>query len=97
MFSKLFNKKKPPVAFMPPKYAMFNVDVFNQWFNDPDNRAVYANSGIFLRLDKLSESHIIDYLLKCHNVEASNFDLHQDIFDFEYKIRQNWLNKINHD
>jgi hypothetical protein len=41
----------------------FNVDNFNKWFNDPNNKAVYANTGIFLRLDKLSESHK-DYLEK---------------------------------
>jgi hypothetical protein len=31
-------------------------------------KAVYANTGIFLRLDKLSESHIKDYLEKCYSI-----------------------------
>ena len=39
---------------VPPEYIVFNVSNFNQWFQDPNNNAVYANRGIYLRIDKLS-------------------------------------------
>lgn len=47
---------------MPSEDIIFDVKNFNKWFNDPENNSTYANSGIFLRLDKLSEDHIDDYL-----------------------------------
>jgi hypothetical protein len=94
MFDKFFKKEKP--VFVPKKYVMFNVDTFNQWFNDKDNGAVYAHEGIFLRLDKLSKSHITDYLLKCHNIVGNPYELYfNDIELFYEEIRKDWLEKLN--
>jgi hypothetical protein len=84
-------KKKP--TFVPKKYVIFNVDTFNTWFNDKANNAVYANPGIFLRLDKLSISHIEDYLVKCHGLTLSDWDISEDINLFYEKIRKDWLKK----
>lgn len=95
MLSKLFSKKEKPVKFIVPKYVLFNVDTFNTWFNDKNNNAVYANPGIFLRLDKLSESHIGDYLLKCHNINSLDHDFHEEIKNFYYEIKKDWMDKIN--
>jgi hypothetical protein len=93
MFNFLFKKKDP--EFIPKRYVLFNVDTFNTWFNDKDNDAVYANSGIFLRLDKLSESHIKDYLIKCHGISLGEWDFGNDITNFYYEVRKDWLDKIN--
>ena len=80
------------------KYVLFNVDIFNKWFCDKENHAVYAHEGIFLRLDKLGKDQIVDYLLKCHNVELSdNEDISNEINDFYEEIRKDWLNKLNNE
>lgn len=70
---------------------MFNVDNFNQWFCDKNNNAVYANEGIFLRLDKLSLSQIDDYLLKVFNVTKIDYD---KLLDFYEAIKNDWKQKI---
>ena len=84
---------------IPLEEIIFNVDNFNIWFNHKDNGAEYANPGIFLRTDKLSESHITDYLLKCYDIENPTFlfskPAHQMIYDFEKDIRKDWLSKLN--
>ena len=72
---KIFTKEviKP---FPVPEFIVLNVDNFNTWFKAKDNNAVYANEGIFLRLDKLSVSHVTDYMEKCYGIkpeEASVF------------------------
>ena len=71
---------------------VFNVDNFNEWFNDPNNNAVYAHSGIFLRLDKLSESHIRDYIKNRFDIKEPDYD---KIYEFYYKIRDDWRTKLN--
>jgi hypothetical protein len=65
---RLFEVKKKEARIEYDEYVVFNVDNFNKWFNDLIIKAVYANTGIFLRLDKLSESHIKDYLEKCYSI-----------------------------
>lgn len=92
MFKSIFKKK---ATFVPRKYVLFNVETFNTWFNSRDNEAVYAHSGIFLRLDKLSESHIKDYLIKCHGLVLSDWDIHEDISNFYEEIRKDWLKKLD--
>lgn len=92
MFKSIFKKKE---TFVPRKYVLFNVETFNTWFNDKYNDAVYANSGIFLRVDKLSESQIKDYLIKCHGLELSNWDIEEDIRNFYEEIRKDWLKKLD--
>lgn len=92
MFRNIFKKK---ATFVPRKYVLFNVETFNTWFNDKYNDAVYAHSGIFLRVDKLSESQIKDYLIKCHGLELSNWDIEEDIRNFYEEIRKDWLKKLD--
>jgi hypothetical protein len=97
MFINLFRKKSEfKEVFKPKGYVLFNVDTFNAWFNDKDNNAVYANPGIFLRLDKLSISHIQDYLIKCHGLNLTDYDFDEEIRNFYDEIRADWFNKINY-
>jgi hypothetical protein len=91
-FLDFFKKEKINVE-IPSEDVIFNVDNFNKWFNDANNNAVYANPGIFLRLDKLSESHILDYMLKCYGIE--NEGHWNNIHNFYEEIRKDWMNKIN--
>ena len=95
MFNIFFGKKQKNTKFVPPNYILFNVDTFNTWFNDKNNNAVYAHSGIFLRLDKLSQSHIEDYLVKCYNLSIFDLNMHEDIVKFHDEIRKDWLKKTN--
>jgi hypothetical protein len=86
---------------IPLQEIIFNVDNFNIWFNHKDNGAQYAHPGIFLRVDKLSESHITDYLLKCYDVENPDFlfskPANEMISEFQKEIRKDWFKKIGND
>ena len=90
-----FFKKK----VIPSEDVVFNVDNFNKWFNDPNNNAVYANPGILLRTDKLSESQILDYIEKFWGKDTFNVysksDKHYLIYAFYTQILYNWRNKLN--
>ncbi len=98
-----FFKKKEKVTEpieIPSEDVIFNVDNFNKWFNDPNNNAVYAHTGIFLRLDKLSDSHITDYMEKCYGIkDGETFLWSQPLFkmisEFIDRIREDWRNKLN--
>jgi hypothetical protein len=99
-FLDLFRNKEKEVKKEYDEDVVFNVDNFNKWFNDPNNKAVYANPGIFLRLDKLSESHIKDYLEKSHGIfDSDDFKWSVKINILIYKlyneVRKDWRNKIN--
>lgn len=99
-FLDFFKRKKETSVEIPSEDVVFNVDNFNNWFNDPNNNAVYANPGIFLRLDKLSESHVSDYILKCYGIENSGAFLwskptHEMIREFTDKIREDWRIKLS--
>jgi len=89
-----FFKKRNNSKFTPKKYVIFNIDTFNIWFNDKDNQAEYSHSGIYLRLDKLSESQIEDYLVKCHGLNIGECDLIEDISNFKEEIRKDWFKKL---
>jgi len=67
---RIFSREKEVSVkpFIPIEEIVFNVDNFNLWFCSDFNNAIYANKGIFGRVDKLSESHIEDYLIKCYNI-----------------------------
>lgn len=82
---------------IPLEEIIFNVDNFNIWFCHKDNGAEYAHLGIFLRTDKLSESHIEDYLLKCYGIETEVFSkpTHEMILNFMKDIRVDWIIKTN--
>lgn len=64
---KFFTKEiiKP---FLVPEHIILNVENFNNWFNDKNNNAVYAHPGIFLRVDKLCQASVLDYLEKCYGL-----------------------------
>jgi hypothetical protein len=73
---------------------LFDVNNFNKWFNDPNNNSTYSHSGIFLRLDKLSQSMIEEYI----NSHENDTDRHFDetlLITFMDDIRKDWLKKIN--
>lgn len=94
----LFKRKEVIKPFLVPEYIVFSVDNFNKWFNDDNNNAVYANKGIFLRLDKLSESHITDYIDKCYGLSGGflwSKPTHEMIYMFYEEIRKNWQGLIN--
>ena len=91
MFDRFFKKK---VKFIPKRYVIFNVDTFNVWFNSGDNESGYVNSGIFLRLDKLSESMIEDYLTQCHGLNLSEWNIGLEIINFQSEIKKDWLKKL---
>lgn len=94
-----FSKEKPEVKKeIPNEDVIFNVDNFNEWFCDPNNNAVYANKGIFLRVDKLSDAQVIDYLEKKYGIENGGPFLWSKptwsmISDFIKDIRKDWMDK----
>ncbi len=90
LLSSILSKRVTKVK--PIDSIVYNVQNFNLWFCDPNNNAVYANKGIFLRLDKLSQSHITDYLQKSYGITDTNY---QKLYDFEQSIRKNWYDKLN--
>ncbi len=78
--------------------AIFSVDTFNEWFNDPENGAVYANSGIFLRIDKLSMGQIEDYMDKRWGIDNKsslydNSSLYLLMLQFKEDIAIDWRKK----
>lgn len=77
-------------SFPVPDFIVLNVQNFNIWFNDKNNNAVYANEGIFLRLDKLSVSHVTDYMEKCYGIKPEEASSKYDVYAFCDKIRENW-------
>jgi hypothetical protein len=100
-FLDLFKKKVEPIE-IPSEDVVFNVNNFNKWFNDKNNNAVYAHSGIFLRLDKLSDSHITDYMEKCYGIKNGGPFLWSEpviemIGKFREQIREDWRKKLNSD
>lgn len=91
-FWKIFAKEVVK-AYAVPDYIVYNVDNFNLWFNDKNNNAEYAHSGIFLRLDKISEHHIQDYIQKCYGIDDSKE--YQKRVDFLNQINTDWKNKLS--
>lgn len=91
LIKSLLQKKEEIKAVIIPDYIVFNVENFNAWFKDKNNNAVYANEGIFLRLDKLSESDIEDYLEKCYGVTNCEYE---KIREFHNAVRENWMKII---
>lgn len=100
LFKRILGNNEPvKKQVIPLEEIIFSVDNFNIWFLHPKNGAVYANPGIYLRLDKLSQSHISDYLEKCYRIENPAFlfsrPANEMISDFEKKIRQDWSQKLS--
>lgn len=89
--------KKKVIKYKVPDYIIYNISNFNIWFCDKDNNSTYAHSGIFLRVDKLSESHIHEYLDICYGIKTQDIsiDIERRICSFHEDIRDNWLFEIN--
>ncbi len=99
MFS-FFKPKEIIKPYPVPEYIVFNVDNFNAWFNAKDNNAIYAHSGIFLRLDKLGEDQIIDYIDKCYGIRSGGAfmwskPVNTMVSEFHKEIRKNWLELLD--
>lgn len=93
LLNSIFGKKESKSSqIIPIDSIVYNVENFNLWFCDSNNNAVYANKGIFLRLDKLSQSHITDYLQKSYGITSIDY---QKVYEFEQSIRKDWYNKLN--
>lgn len=73
---------------------ILNVDRFNEWFNSEKDWEVYAHTGIFLRLDKLSGHHFEDYISLESNeaVEYGSFGP-KKMQEFEKAVRRDWVDK----
>ena len=97
LFDRLRKKEEPKRPVLPVEEIIFSVDNFNIWFRHPENRAEYANEGIFLRTDKLSESHIADYLLKSYGLKNGAFLFSKPygemISDLFKAVRKDWIAK----
>ena len=90
-FWKIFTKeivRAHPVL----ESIVYDVDNFNKWFCDPQNNAEYAHSGIFLRIDKLSQSHVDDYLKKCYGISESSYEKNNALL---ISVREDWRKKLN--
>jgi hypothetical protein len=106
-YTKRFNKKTERMAKdldfiinLPDETEIFSVDKFNEWFCDPNNGATYAHTGIFLRMDKLDEGHIFEYLEKRYGIKNGGPFLWSKptiemLGDFEKEIRKDWSTKLN--
>lgn len=73
---------------------MFNTKKFNTWFNSDKDWSIYAHSGIFLRLDKLSQDHFVEYIIS-HGLDKENAlefyeDNHTEFMKFEIDVRNDW-------
>ena len=90
-------EKPSPKRPLPPEGIIFSVDNFNIWFNSPENGATYANPGIFKRTDKLSESHVDEYLKNCYGLENGAFLFSKPFSEMKSDllkdITKNWSNK----
>lgn len=103
LFSRLFGRDKDVAGEKLDCSAnediIFDVASFNNWFNDPDNGAEYAHKGIFLRLDKLSDHHIDEYLLRRWGLESGSFLFSKPYAimkaDLQRDIRKDWIVKLN--
>lgn len=97
LFDRLRKKEEPKRTVLPLEEIIFNVDNFNIWFRHPDNGAEYANEGIYLRTDKLSESQVTDYLRKSYGLINGGFRFskpYQEMISDLYKaVQKDWQNK----
>jgi len=76
--------------------SILDVKKFNDWFNSKKDPSIYANPGIFLRLDKLSQGHIRSFIESESEglLDYDYFDSRK-LYKFEDKIRKNWIKQIN--
>ncbi len=76
--------------------SLLNVKKFNNWFNSPKDKEMYAHPGIFLRTDKLSQHHFDDFIKMSTNglLTCGDFDF-KKMYDFENRVRDNWIKQSN--
>jgi len=76
--------------------SILDVNKFNDWYNSKKDPSIYANPGIFLRLDKLSQGHIRSFIESESEglLDYDYFDSRK-LYKFEDKIRKNWIKQIN--
>lgn len=101
-FDFLKKKSKKEVKEIKDIDYIFNVDLFNKWFNAPNNGS-YANPGIFLRLDKLDTGFFeeyFDYMVKNYSIEGINkgSDITEGVYHDRYirfygEVRIDWMKK----
>ena len=92
----LFRKKINIIEiFIEQESIVFCIDNFNKWFNDPENGSVYAHPGIFLRTDKLSLQHILEYIRNTYNKETYEYyQLKESVcYQFKKSIVADWNSK----
>lgn len=76
--------------------SILDVDRFNVWFNSDKDPNIYAHPGIFLRLDKFSNSHLEEYIENVTEGLLFYDDFSdEDIRDFYLRIRKDWMKQIN--
>lgn len=76
-----------------PEYIVLNVDNFNLWFCNQNNPDIYANKGIYLRIDKLSINHITIYIKECYNIDIESTNINE--YDLYSVIIKNWNKQLN--
>ena len=76
--------------------SLLNVNKFNDWFNSPKDKSIYAHTGIFLRTDKLSKHHFDDYIKMSTfgYVTYEDFDFSK-MLEFEERVRKNWMKQLS--
>jgi hypothetical protein len=74
--------------------ALLDVDHFNEWFNRDKDKSIYAHPGIFLRVDKLDQGHIEDFIrMESKGIANIEHFKYEDIVDFEKRITKDWFKK----
>lgn len=99
-YKNKYNKAQAKLDLISHK-DFIRVSAFNRWFcDDTKPRDIYAHRGIYLRGDKLSTQHILDYWQSLTNLDK---DILHELFDemyfivlsFETSIRNNWLKQMD--
>jgi hypothetical protein len=82
----LFVKSKQ----IPIDSIVYNVDNFNLWLQDLDNKNSYG-INIYLYLDKISKSHIERYLKESYGITKSEVEKVNYLW---IKVKNDWSNKL---
>lgn len=98
-FFKSKKEEKPIIKNVLSDVEKFNVENFNNWFcneytgySGQKYSGLKGEKGIFLRLDKLSQSMITDWF-DYLNVDYT-FD---DTYKMQELIRENWRTRLSND
>lgn len=73
--------------------GVLDVDDFNHWYLN-DNFSMHAGAGTFLRIDKLSDHQIEEFVeYKTNGFLAYSYFSQESISDFKNRITKDWKNK----